>query len=340
MPDLSVAQVSKAVTLIENGYTYKEVAQTLRVSKSVVFRNVKRYRETGEYTRRTGQGRKRITTDRDDRFIVSSVLRNRTSTSSEVRNKLQEVRQVTVSTKTVRRRLKAAGIGAYLPAKGPILTTVHRVARSSFARSHLNWDDDAWGKVLFTDESRFCLKPDDRRIKVWRRPGERYAECNIVGREPYGGGSVMVWGGICLGARTELHIVENGSLTAARYVTDILEQIVIPFAPYIEDNFLLMHDNARPHTAAVVSEYLNEVEIQVLGWPARSPDLNPIEHVWDKLGRQIKQRNPAPANLRDLRTALVEEWDSIPQSFIDNLINGMPRRMQAVLTARGGNTKY
>ena len=91
MPDLSVALVSKTVTLIENGYTYNEVAQTLHVSKSVIFRNVKRYRQTGEYTRRKGQGRKRVTTERDDRFIVSSVLRNRTLTSSEVRNQLQEV---------------------------------------------------------------------------------------------------------------------------------------------------------------------------------------------------------------------------------------------------------
>lgn len=315
MPDLNVAQISKAVTLIENGFTYDQVAQTLRVSKSVIHRNVKRYQQTGEYTRREGQGRKRVTSERDDRFIVSSVLRNRTLTSSEVRTALQEVRQVTVSTKTVRRRLKEARIGAYLPARGPLLTTGHRVARTNFARSHCNWDDDAWGKVLFTDESRFCLKPDDRRVKVWRRPGERYAQCNIVGRESYGGGSIMVWGGICLGARTELHIVENGSLTAARYVTDILEPIVMPFGPYIGENFCLMQDNARPHTAAITLGYLREVEIEVLEWPARSPDLNPIEHVWDKLGRQVKQRNPAPANLRDLKSALVEEWNELLSMF-------------------------
>lgn len=340
MPDLSVAQVSKAVTLIEIGRSYKEVAQTLQVSKSVIFRIVRRYRQTGEYTRRAGQGRKRVTSARDDRFMTSSVLRNRTLTSSEVRSTLQDVRQVTISTKTVRRRLKEAGIKSYLPARGPLLTTDHRVARANFARSYQSWNDDDWGKILFTDESRFCLKPDDRRVKVWRRPGERYAQCNIVGRESYGGGSVMVWGGICIGARTELHIVENGSLTAARYVNDILEPIVMPFAPYIGDNFQLMQDNARPHTAAIVSEYLREVEIDVLPWPARSPDLNPIEHVWDKLGKQVKQRDPTPTNIGDLKRVLEEEWNRIPQDFIDNLIKSMPRRLQAVLTARGGNTKY
>lgn len=287
MPDLNATQVARAVTLIETGHTYQLVAQTLGVSKSVVHRVVKRYRQTGQYTRLAGQGRKRKTVARDDRFIVTSVLRNRTLTSSEVRTRLQEVRGIAISTKTVRRRLKSSGINSHLPARGPLFATRHRVARVNFARNHYHWNDDAWSQVLFTDESRFCLKPDDGRIKVWRRPGEGYAQCNIIGKEAYGGGSVMVWGGICMGARTELRVIENGSLTAARYITEVLEELVMPFAPFIGDGFVFMHDNARPHTAAIVSEYLRTVEINVMGWPARSPDLNPIEHVWDKLGRQI-----------------------------------------------------
>lgn len=340
MSDLNATQVARAVTLIETGHTYQNVATTLGVSKSVIHRVVKRYRQTGEYTRLAGQGRKKKTVARDDRFIVSTVLRNRILTSSQVKTKLQEVRGVTISTKTVRRRLKAAGLRSHLPARGPLLATCHRVARVNFARIHENWNDHAWGRILFSDESRFCLKPDDRRVKVWRHSGERYAQCNFVGKEAYGGGSIMVWGGVCIGARTELHVIDNGSLTAARYVTEVLEEIVVPFAPFIGEEFILMHDNARPHTAAVVLQYLRDVEINVLGWPARSPDLNPIEHVWDKLGRQIKKRNPGPTNLRDLKNALQEEWDAIPQNFIDDLIRGMPRRLEAVRRARGGNTKY
>lgn len=340
MPDLNAAQVARAVTLIETGNTYKHMAQTLQVSKSVVHRVVKRYRQTGRYTRLAGQGRKRKTVARDDRFLVNRVLRNRTLTSSEVRTELQEVRGVTVSTKTVRRRLKSAGIKSHVPARGPLLTTCHRVARLNFARNHENWNDEAWSQVLFTDESRFCLKSDDGRVKVWRRSGERYAQCNIIGKEAYGGGSVMVWGGISMGARTELQVIENGSLTAVRYVTEILEQVVVPFAPFIGDGFVFMHDNARPHTAAVVVENLRDLEINTMGWPARSPDLNPIEHVWDKLGKQIKKRIPVPANLRDLKNALQEEWTAIPQDFIANLIRSMPRRLEAVRRARGGHTKY
>ncbi|KOB77708.1 Transposable element Tcb2 transposase [Operophtera brumata] len=98
--------------------------------------------------------------------MVTSFLRNPTLTSSEARSKLQDVRQVTVSTKTVRRKVKEAGIKTYLPARGPFLTTDHQVARANFARSYQNWNDDDWGKVLLTDKSTFCLKPDDRMIEA------------------------------------------------------------------------------------------------------------------------------------------------------------------------------
>lgn len=115
-----------------------------------------------------------------------------------------------------------------------------------------------------------------------------------------------------MGARTELVVIEGGSLTAQRYVTDILEPHVMPFAPFIEENFILMHDNARPHTVIIVREYLNVIGIRVMDWPARSPDMNLIEHAWNILGRRVRQRNPAPRNVQELKLGLIEEWDNIP----------------------------
>ncbi|GFT58557.1 DDE_3 domain-containing protein [Trichonephila clavipes] len=70
------------------------------------------------------------------------------------------------------------------------------------------------------------------------------------------------------------------------------------------------------------------------------PDLNPIEHVWDILGRRIAARPRPPATVRDLEIALLEEWNSIPQSLIDNLIASMANRCAAVLTVRGDHTPY
>lgn len=150
----------------------------------------------------------------------------------------------------------------------------------------------------------------------------------------------MVWGGICLEAKTDLYVFRRPTLNAHTYVTDILEEYVVPFAPFIGPNFLFMHDNARPHVAHVVRDYLDEVGVRTLEWPARSPDLNPIEHLWDQLGTSIRRQQKPPSDLQELRTALVREWDQIPQNRVANLIRSMPSRTRDVIQARGGNTRY
>ncbi|KAJ4429228.1 hypothetical protein ANN_26231 [Periplaneta americana] len=198
-----------------------------------------------------------------------------------------------------------------------------------------DWRNGQWSCVLFTDESRFNLCSPDGRERVWRRRGERFSQCCISENVPYGGGGVMVWAGVCTDARTELVFVENGRLTADRYINECLADHIVPFGQFVGDNFVLMHDNARPHIAHAVGDYLQEVGIHVLPWPARSPDMNPIEQVWDMLGRRVKNRRPRPESLQKLRRALGEEWELIPQEDIANQIESMPRRMDAVIQARG-----
>lgn len=99
---------------------------------------------------------------------------------------------------------------------------------------------------------------------------------------------------------------------------------------------MLMHDNARHHVARVVVEYLDEVNIQRLQWPPRSPDLNVIEYVWDILGRRVRSRHPE--TLANLREILLEEWENIPQEAIQSSIESIPRRM--VIRTRGDNMRY
>lgn len=337
---LSVTDVARIVALIEDGRSQRYVSETLGKPRTTVQDAWNRYMETGNFNRRVGSGRKRKTSAIDDRFIVLNALRNRRTTAVHNQHLLQTVRRIVVSESTIRRRLKENDLSSRRPATGPQLLPRHRRARLQFARLHMNWGIEQWTKVLFTDESRFCLRSPDGRERVWRRRNERFVDCTISERVSFNGGSVMVWAGISRDARTDLIFVENGALNAHRYIEDILQNAVVPYSHFIGDGFVLMQDNARPHVARVVNEYLDEVGIERMVWPACSPDLNPIEHLWDQLQRRIRRRPVLPDSLHDLRIALQEEFDAIPQEFVTNLIDSMPNRLNEVILARGGHTRY
>ncbi|GFU78090.1 transposable element Tcb2 transposase [Trichonephila clavipes] len=84
----------------------------------------------------------------------------------------------------------------------------------------------------------------------------------------------MVWGGISIGGRTDLHIIRNGTLTGRRYADEILRPHVIPYAGAIGNSFVFQDDNARPHRARLVENMLEAETIQRMEFPACSPDLN------------------------------------------------------------------
>lgn len=342
--DTTPTEAAQIVALLQEGLSQRAVARQLHISQSCVSKVYKRFRETGGFIPRPRSGRRRCTSERDDRFIVSTSLRNRHLTGVDVQQELRNVRGVAASEWTVRRRLKQANLTPKRPATGPKLTAGHRQARLQFARSHLDWEVEQWRRVLFSDECRMCLHGSDRRGRVYRRPGERFAQCCFAETVAYGGGSCMMWAGISFDGKTELVFVpgggRGGGLTSDRYISDILLEHVVPYAGYIGDDFILMHDNARCHTSRVTTEYLEEVGIATMNWPALSPDLNPIEHVWDELKRRVRSRNPAPSSVNELKSALIEEWEGIPQESIQKLIRSMKNRLQAVIRARGGNTKY
>lgn len=340
MPHLNELEVVKIVTLADEGLRQNDIAQILGIHQSTVSRVLQRFEETGEYGRRHGQGRRRCTTQRDDRYVQLQALRNRTFTAPQLRNELLNTRQVNVSVKTVRRRLKEADLNPRRPAKVPRLLPNHKTARLQFARAHADWGEHEWSRILFTDECRIQLWKPDGRDRVYRRTGERYAACNLVQTVSFGGGSIMLWGGISWEGRTALVDV-NLRMDADWYLRNIIEEHVLPYIGFIGyDRFVLMQDNARPHVAGAVLQYFEQVGIASLDWPPISPDLNPIEHLWDILKRRIRARNPVPNSIETLRNAAHEEWNRIPQEVIRNLLQSMPRRMQAVIRVRGGNTHY
>ncbi|GFW15344.1 transposable element Tc3 transposase [Trichonephila clavipes] len=120
----------------------------------------------------------------------------------------------------------------------------------------------------------------------------------------------------------------------------IPEQHVLLFRGAMGHEFLFMGDSARPHRANIVDECFQSEDITRMDWPAYSPDMNPIEHVGDMLGRRIAARQPPPTCLPELRRALLDEGCNIPQDQIDNLILSMPRRCNACIASSGRHTPY
>ncbi|GFW43585.1 transposable element Tcb2 transposase [Trichonephila clavipes] len=178
----------------------------------------------------------------------------------------------------------------------------------------------------FSDESHFSVHPDNRRIFIRRDRGSRNNPAFVLERVRFGGGGVLVYGGISIDGRTDLYIIRDGPLTARRYGDEILRPIVVLYAAAIGYDFILMHDNSRPHRANLVEDSLFEEGIVRMEWSAYSPDMNPIEHVWDALGRLVAGRQPPPQTLQELERALLEEWDRIHQLMINSLIDSMPQR--------------
>jgi hypothetical protein len=142
---------------------------------------------------------------------------------------------------------------------------------------------------------------------VYRRVGERYADAYIIQCQSFGGGSVMVWGGI-----TALVVVAR-NLTGIRYRDEIVQSYVIPFIQAQTNNVTFQQDNARPHVARVVHDYLTQQNVDLLPWPAVSPDLSPIEHVWDEM-----ELPNQPVTLAEMGPALIRIWNNIPQAFFNN----------------------
>ncbi|GFT16752.1 transposable element Tc1 transposase [Trichonephila clavipes] len=305
---------------IEEGQKITDVAREFDIAHSVVSRLWKSFKTTGMCSRRLGGGRVRSTTPAEDRYIVLSAKRNRRTTAQQVANQFLAASVKQISRKTVARRLRGRGLYARRPVVCVPLTRQHRTAHFQWCREHHNWTEQEWACVLFSDESRFSLSLDCRRQLIWRESGTAYRPENIQKKDRYPTCSIMVWAGIMINGRTRLHVVANGAMTGQRYIDEVLLPHVRLFRGAVGDKFVFMDDNATCHRTLAVQDCLESVGIQRLVWPARSPDLIPIENVWDALGRQVAGRNYPPTNKSTLIRALTEEWDKLPQQLLDNVV--------------------
>ncbi|GFV94413.1 transposable element Tcb2 transposase [Trichonephila clavipes] len=224
--------------------------------------------------------------------------------------------------------LVEANLKSKRPFRALPLTPEHRQLHLKWCQARSMWNVTDWQK----DESRFVLGTEDNRVRVWRRPGEWYNSPHTVLRHTSHTAGVLVWGAITYDSWSTL-IVMRGTLKGQRYVDDILRPHVGPFLNGLP-GAIFQQDNARPHTARVAKDFLRH--FQTLPWPDRTPDLSPVEHVWDQLKRQM----PLSHSVHNLELAVQDLLAHRPQDNIRYLINSMPDRVAACIAAGGGPTRY
>lgn len=172
---------------------------------------------------------------------------------------------------------------------------------------------------------------------VRRGKGKRLDPRNCKMSYKHGGGGIMVW--TCFsGSRVGPFHKIDGIMDGFMY-KDILESEMLPYTEWnMPLRWVFQHDNDPKHTSKLVKDYLKDTGIEVLDWPAQSPDLNPIENLFAILKRSVSGQRFR--NKEDLFQTQKMEWNNIPVSTINNLIASMPRRCAEVIKNKGSYTKY
>ncbi|GFS87229.1 transposable element Tc3 transposase [Trichonephila clavipes] len=296
------------------GLSQANAARRLNVSRSVVQRLWDQYQSEDSVSRRPVPGRPRATTPAEDRF---QLFRHEGEEPLLCRSSLQT---------TFKHQEEESPL-----LRCEIVFTM-QVCMQEDQLCAFPSTDDSEGTAYAGQENMASTDLEEQRT--------RYHQSNTVERHTYRGGGILVWAGISLGGHTDLHVFHGGTVTGLRYRDETLDPYVRPYAAAIGNDFILMDDNARPHRARIVEEYLEDHGLERMEWPARSPDLNPIEHLWDYLGREVAALNPPPRSLHELKQGLLCVWSSLPIPVSDNLINSMGNRCRQCIQVRGGHIPY
>jgi hypothetical protein len=230
---------------------------------------------------------------------------------------------------------------AVVKRKRPFLSKQHRRERLDFAITHQDWTVEDWKTVVWSDETKINRLGSDGRKWVWKKAGEGLSDRLVQGTKKFGGGSLMMWG--CMlweGAGYACRI--DGRMDGELYTKILEDELQESLAYFSKDpsSVIFQQDNDPKHKCNKATTWFEDHGLKVLPWPAQSPDLNPIEHLWTHLKVKLGEYERPPAGILELWERVQVEWDKIEPEVCQNLIESMPSRVAAVLKAKGGYTKY
>lgn len=337
--ELSIFERGEVVGAWKCGISERAIAEKLNHPKTTIHDVIEAYKKDGLEMPPPRVGRPPILTERNGRYLLRTLKENRQTNIKELHDNFTQTANVKVSVRTVQRYLHEQGFFGRAGVRKPFVTEVNRKKRFSWAKERKDWGEE-WKNIIWSDESKFELFKGSGRRWVWRRPHEKYdVEC-LIPTFKSGQDGIMVWGCFTYNGLGPLVRLE-GRINAAAYI-DVLDDHLLGFIDNLgdEEEYLFQEDNAPIHTARVTTEWKRDNDIETLPWPAQSPDMNPIENLWDELERQVRARKPLPKNREELWSVLQEEWGKIEIHKLQNLVNSMPNRIKAVLNSKGNPTKY
>lgn len=338
MHKLTTAQRNRILALLDRGDSAYKIKTLTGFSVASVSRIRSQYHPDLPVS--TG-GRPRKLSTANISYAVRLITSHKAENATQVTRSLQEFVEGSISTKTVRRALRSAGLRPVVKCKRPSLTKRHKRERMDFALAHENWTLEDWKRVYWSDETKINRLGSDGRKWVWKKAGEGLSDRLVQGTVKFGGGALMMWacmGWDGVGMATKI----DGRMDADLYVSILEDELMASLEYYGEniEDIIFQQDNDPKHKSKKATNWLRNSGLEVMVWPPQSADLNPIEHLWHYLKARLGEYETPPASIAELWERVQVEWEKIPASVCQDLIESMPRRVQAVLEAKGGYTKY
>lgn len=206
--------------------------------------------------------------------------------------------------------------------KKPALLPRHISARLKWARKHFSWTTE-WTNVVFSDEKKFNLDGPDGFSYYWH---DLRSDPKFKFSRNFGGGSLMFWAAFSMHGKTPM--LKMTTRMNSRKYTEMLEDSLVPFVDENhEEDLIFQQDNAAIHVSRESKSWFEARDIDLLPWPARSPDLNPIENLWGILAREVYKNGQQYETVQELEVAIRNAWCEIPIKTLETLVNSMPKRL-------------